>query len=217
MDRRGQLFLLPSKRTQVGPYTILGHLERYWRDLRGAKALPVRSAINPAQIDEALPYSFISERVSPRVGRFRVSGQAINRMLGCEARGTPVSLLFTPSAHPALENHLEACLEGPSIVELPLRANRGLGRSAITGRLLLLPLSNSNGAIDRILGAILVDGKTDAARMRFDIPEDGSWRIESVKHSVFLPPQHQNQRKSTPETKGPERARPALKLVVNNA
>ena len=42
----------------------LQELESYWRELRGARRLPVRTEVEPARIDAILPQSFILEHVA---------------------------------------------------------------------------------------------------------------------------------------------------------
>ena len=51
--------------------SLLQSLESYWRELRGAQRLPVRSAVDPTRIDAVLPHAFIAERISQRSDRGR--------------------------------------------------------------------------------------------------------------------------------------------------
>ena len=96
--------ILSTKAAVVGR-PLLEELEQYWRDLRGARRLPVRTEVNPAQIDAILPYSFILERVSPGNGRLRVAGQSLTTLLGMDARGMPLSVFFSAEARPLLADH----------------------------------------------------------------------------------------------------------------
>lgn len=194
---------------------ILGELERYWHDLRGARRLPVRSEVDPAQIDAALPHAFIIERVAPGIARLRVAGQRLNACLGMDARGMPLSTFFTPAGRIALAEHLEAVFDGPALVDMPLVSARGLGRPVLTARLLLLPLLGNDGSVSRALGALLTDGMIGRAPRRFDIAP-GEIRCEIIAE-MGRPRIALAAAQSGPLTgKRPDATRPALQLVVSN-
>jgi len=195
---------------------ILAELERYWRDLRGARRLPVRSEVDPARIDAVLPYAFVIERVAQGIARLRVTGQKLNASLGMDARGMPLSSFFTPAARPLLAAHLETVFDGPALVDLPLTSARGLGRPLLTGRLMILPLLGSDGTVSRALGALLTDGMIGRAPRRFDIAP-GEVRCEII--SEMGRPRlalAAGQGGAGTQRKGPDAARPDLRLVVSN-
>jgi len=193
---------------------VLEELELYWRDLRGARRLPVRSDVDPAQIDAALPHAFILERVAPGVGRLRVAGSALSGLLGMEARGMPLTTFFAPEARVVVADYLEKVFAGPSLIELSLFSARSLGRPRLTGRLLMMPLLGTDGTVSRALGAMFTDGMVGRAPRRFDIPSGGAVRCEPVPEVAVrmvavgaTRPQMQTR---------PDVARPALRLVVSN-
>ncbi len=169
-----------STRAGVVGRPLLEELEQYWRDLRGARRLPVRTEVNPAQIDAILPYSFILERVGPGLGRLRIAGQSLNNLLGMEARGMPLSVFFAPDARAVLAEYLERVFERPALVELPLLSPRMLTRGRLTGRMLILPLLGSDGTVSRALGAIMTDGTQGRGGRQFEIPPDGLIRVETL-------------------------------------
>jgi hypothetical protein len=174
-----------SGRAPVVGQSMLADLEQYWHALRGARKLPVRTEINPAQIDAILPYCFILERVAPGIGRMRIAGQALNAILGMEARGMPLSVFFTPAARPVLAQHLERVFAAPALLDLPLEAPRGIGRGRLGGRMLVLPLLGSDGTVSRALGAVMVDGVAGRAGRVFDIPAAGVIRCEVLEQPVI--------------------------------
>ena len=180
-------------------------LERYWRQIRGARILPVRSEVDPSQIDTALPHAFIAERLAPGVTRMRACGRRLNDMIHVDGRGMPLSTFFTLGARSELVAEVELVFNGPALVEIPLAAELDADREI--GRLLLLPLEGANGAVDRLMGAIVMH--TPARRLA--IRRDGYIRRELLA-PVARPALPLDDMKE----KGPQRLRPALRLVVSN-
>lgn len=180
-------------------------LERYWRQIRGARILPVRSEVDPSQIDTALPHAFIAERLAPGVTRMRACGRRLNDMIHVDGRGMPLSTFFTLGARSELVAEVELAFNGPALVEIHLAAELDADREI--GRLLLLPLEGANGAVDRLMGAIVMH--TPARRLA--IRRDGYIRRE-ILATVARPALSLDDMKE----KGPQRLRPALRLVVSN-
>ena len=180
-------------------------LERYWRQIRGARILPVRSEVDPSQIDTALPHAFIAERLAPGVTRMRACGRRLNNMIHVDGRGMPLSTFFTLGARSELVAEVELAFNGPALVEIHLAAELDADREI--GRLLLLPLEGANGAVDRLMGAIVMH--TPARRLA--IRRDGYIRRE-ILATVARPALSLDDMKE----KGPQRLRPALRLVVSN-
>ncbi len=167
-----------SRPTQYG---MLEDLEAYWRALRGKNRLPVRTEVNPARIDNALPHSFIAERVAPGVLRFRVAGQQLATYLGMDARGMPLSVFFRPESRDRLAEEMERVFQDPAIVAIDLFTPRSLLRRSVRGRLLVLPLMGGDGSVSRALGAIeLEDGRHGDSVRRFDICPDRPVRHERI-------------------------------------
>jgi hypothetical protein len=173
-----------SSRSRAKGQTLLADLEQYWRALRRARKIPVRTDVNPAQIDAILPYSFILERVAPGVGRLRVAGQSLNAILGVDSRGMPLSAFFSAASRPVLARCLDQVFDGPALVEIPLMTPRTLTMSRLTGSLLILPLLGTDGSISRALGALVVDGVVRKAGQQFDIPEPAP-----IRHEFLSDPQ----------------------------
>lgn len=210
--------LLSSRHLPRGR-SLLAELESYWRDLRGARALPARTDVNPAAIDAILPHAFVAERVAPQVARLRVAGSRLNDLLGMEARGMPLCTFFGPEGRAALGPLLARLFDAPAIVEIAVDGSRGLLRGRVSGRLILLPLTDGHGHVSRAIGALLCDGATGRGPVRLGLAEGGAIRIEPVGLPVplrALPPRLAAVGAGAAMHRGPDAARPALRLVVNN-
>lgn len=192
---------------------VLQSLERYWQTLRHAQRIPSRNDIEPSQIDRALPYAFILQRVAPGIARMRVAGQQLHDILRMDARGMPISSFFLPQARAQIATLIESAFTEPAIVCVPLDSPGSLVRPHLTGTMLLLPLNDANGKTTRILGALVTDGQTGTRPRRFEVPRGAIIRHEplSLQLASVQSIPHPTQQK------GPDVQRPALRLIVNNA
>lgn len=148
--------------SRVSPAALLTGFEAYWRRISRLEPVPDRVDVSADGLDAALPHAFILERVAPGVARIRVAGQALSDLARVEPRGMPISALFEARARDLLAERLEAVFRGPAILGVPLRvaAGRGtrLARGRGAGQMLCLPLRGPTGVIDRIMGALVLDG-----------------------------------------------------------
>lgn len=151
----------------------LAVLRGYWEALRGAGGLPpMRSAIDPRGIEGALDCTFIADRVAPGVARFRLAGAGIADLMGMDVRGMPLLTLLTPPARPRFATALETAMTSPAILDLWLEAERGIGRPALSGRMLMLPLRRTDGSGGLAIGCLALDGRTGRAPRRFAIARE---------------------------------------------
>jgi hypothetical protein len=149
-------------------------IRSYWESLRHDGQVPLRSDVSPREIEGALPHAFILERIAPQVARFRVAGQALNRLIGSDARGMPLTAFFMAGSRDRAAAALEQVFQGPEVAEFDLRgpaAFGGLGRRGMTGRMLILPLRSDLGDITRALGCLVTSELTGRAPRRFDIED----------------------------------------------
>ena len=144
-------------------------MHSYWNSLRGTRALPLRSEVDPRAIETCLEYAFILERIAPGLARFRLAGTHLNDLIGMEVRGMPISAIFSPEAREALSEHVETVFSEPAIVEAELTAERGIGKAPMDGRLLLMPLKSDFGDVSRILGCLVTRGPIGRTPRRFRI------------------------------------------------
>lgn len=188
-------------------------LESHWRELRGATLLPRRRDLDASRIEAALPHSFILERVAPGVARIRTGGQVLHGHMGFNARGMPLSLLFTPDGRSRLRIWLDRCFDAPALVDLPLTAWRGVLHPPATARLLLLPMLDQTGEVTRAVGGIFLDRTQKLTRLRFDVNETGGLRFEKLRQAPRPVFAIAADRAATTLA---EPRRPYLRLVVSN-
>ncbi|HMO09345.1 MAG TPA: PAS domain-containing protein [Paracoccaceae bacterium] len=152
-------------------FPALAATRAYWEALRSAQgtAIPDRTRIDPRGIGGALDCAFIADRVAPGVARFRLAGSVICDLMGMDVRGMPVLSLIEPHARAALAEAVETVLTAPAILTLSLEAERGIGRPALEGRMLMLPLRRVNGEAGLALGCLALDGQIGRAPRRFAI------------------------------------------------
>ncbi|WP_096785664.1 PAS domain-containing protein [Rhodobacter sp. CZR27] len=156
-------------RPGVGP-AALAQIRSYWHALRrqGGQTLPRRSDIDPRAIEDALTCAFLAERIAPGMARFRLAGMHLADLMGVDVRGMPVSALFDLDSRPRLSLVLNQVFTVPGIGELWLEAPKGLGRPALTGRMMLLPLRGEDD-VPLTFGCLITDGPLGRAPRRLAI------------------------------------------------
>jgi len=147
----------------------IAEVEGYWHALRGRRAVPRRAEVDPRGIERALERTFILEQVAPGVGRLRIAGSHLTDLMGMEVRGMPLTALFSPTARDALSVCLDQLCRTPSTMILSLVSEQAMGKPKLTARMLLLPLRNEEGVINRVLGCLDSNGLIGVAPRRFTI------------------------------------------------
>lgn len=172
----------PRRRSRA----VLQEIEAYWEALREERDMPLRTEVDPRGIERALRHAFVLERMAPGMARIRVAGGVFSDLMGMETRGMPISTLFGPDARQEFREVLENVFSGPSRARLQLSGERGFGRPALTGEMILLPLRSFKGDVTRVLGGLEVDGQMGATPRRFSLSSSfqkslrgGDVRIES--------------------------------------
>jgi hypothetical protein len=190
--------MIYSPVSPVAPAALLSGLEAYWRRISQLEPVPDRQDVSSDGLDRALPHTFVLERVAAGVARFRVAGQALFDLAAAEPRGMPISALFEAGARSELAERLETVFAGPSILGCPVRLARGRGRTRGTGQMLCLPLRGPTGAVDRIMGALVLDAPLPRGGAPLGFAP-GPIRCEAV------------------DMQRADAARPPLRLVVDNS
>lgn len=164
-------------------------LEAYWQALRGARSMPLRSEIDPRGIQDALDFTFIVERVTAGVARFRLAGSQLNELMGMDVRGMPITSMFSTNARSQMGQAIERVFDGPEIIEANLQSPSGAGKSNLSAQMILLPLRSDLGDVSRAIGCFPTQGEFGRPPRRFDVvgnikrtPLDGGNR-------QFIPPQ----------------------------
>lgn len=171
MDEQDSRVISVTKRLRDMRFPVQSKLDRYWRDLKGARLVPSRAQVDPRAIEDCLEYAFILERVAPGLARFRLAGMHLNDLMGMEVRGMPMTCLFPPDSRTRVAEALEEVFSGPSTARLALTGDRGLGRPPIAAELSLLPMTSDFGDITRVLGALTTQGAIGRTPRRFEVTE----------------------------------------------
>jgi hypothetical protein len=216
-------------------YAPLHQVRAYWDGLRGTDLIPRRRLIEPHGLRDALAHVFLIERIAPGQARFRLAGTHLTQVMGMEVRGMPLSAILVPASRDGARALIEAVFAGPSVVELALESDRGLGRPALQGRMILLPVGDDDENCDRALGCLVTEGDIGRGPRRFAITRQ---RTETVLPRPPVPPARQapafaeDQRAFTPPAhpapafsatdpipagvQPPPRGKPQLRIVRND-
>jgi hypothetical protein len=96
--------------------------------------------------------------VTPEIARLRIAGRQFEDLLGMDPRGMPLGVYFSLDARDELALALSQVSQGGR-AQLPLRGESGLGKPGLDGLLLLLPLTDGQGRITRVLGVLETHGQ----------------------------------------------------------
>ena len=141
----------------------------YWSSMRKGHAVPRRTDIDPRGIEALLENAFIAEKIAPGLARLRIAGTHLSDLMGMEVRGMPISAFIAPEQRELLSELLVEVFDRPAIVKINLESPSGVGRRALKGTLLMLPLRSDLGDTSRALGCFLTDGLVGRTPRRFDI------------------------------------------------
>ena len=196
-------------------HAFLRKVEAYWRGLCSVGLPPYRHDVDASRFAEALPHAFLLERIAPGVARLRTAGQALCTHLGSDAKGQTLSALMSADAQPRLKHWLDRCFDDAALVDIAVTARRGALRPPMAARLLLLPLRDAAGDVNRALGGIFPVAGAMLSNVRFDLREDGTLRHEAISAPRGLVPIYRvAAERSTMQLDEPQR--PFLRLVVSN-
>lgn len=148
-------------------FPMIAQVEGYWQALRDGDDIPRRAQLDPRGIEGALEHAFIMERIAPGVARIRLAGRHLNDLMGMEVRGMPLTAFFKPEARAEISLKLEEMFQSPAVVTMSLKGDRGIGKPALDGRLILLPLKSDLGDVSRALGCLVTNNDIGRAPRRF--------------------------------------------------
>lgn len=122
----------------------------YWRTLKGEARAPSRAAVDPAEFRRVLSQVFILGRCGPGDYRFRLAGGLLGELHGANLRGQPFLPLWGDDDRLQIGLALETLRKNaePVVVTVVAEAGPHMMRMEI----LLTPLANPAGEIDRVLG-----------------------------------------------------------------
>lgn len=135
-------------------------LYSYWNEVRGTRMAPRRFDVEPARIASILPETFILERNSTNVFRFRLAGTRICDYFGHELRHRNFLDLLPITDRATLEHDMETIAERGAV---GLSEIETITRSRQSGRceILVLPLTDPHNVVTRFLGAMSSYGVPD--------------------------------------------------------
>jgi len=191
----------------------LQQLRGYWEALRSGSTLPARADIDPRGIAGALETAFLLDRIAPGMAKVRLAGMGLHDVMGMEPAGMPLSVLFDPAARDRLSTALEQVFAGPSAVELWVEAERGIGKPALAGRMLILPLRDAAGEVGMAIGALVTAGAIGRQPRRFAI---ATLMAEHLPQRAIMPipvPMPEFAESSAPFVPRPTPGKPHLRLV----
>lgn len=123
----------------------------YWRDCRGADAMPARTSIDPGAFADLLPQVFILGREAPGRYRFRLSGGFVANLHGRELKGEPGLPLWVNVDRPRVQAALELCRNGADPIVINAQVT-GPDLEPFPMEVLVAPLAGPDGDADRFLG-----------------------------------------------------------------
>ena len=166
-EQAARILRLPfALRAPVLDYPAVCEVQAYWDRLRAGRSMPARSEVDPREISAALAHAFVAEIVAPGVARLRVAGSHLNDLLGMESRGMPRSVYMAGTSRQELAQAIQQVAQGAR-AQLPLRSDAGIGKPALDGLLVLMPLRDRAGHPTRILGVLETHGQIGRLPRRF--------------------------------------------------
>jgi len=162
---------------------VLIDLLNYWEQLRAVHIAPLRSEIDPREIRGALDYTFILEQTKLGEVRFRLAGNKLGDLLGMELRGMPAYALIAPDSRGKFTEILTEILNDPKIIHLKL-TSEPQGFKPNDAQMLLLPMRNDAGQINRVLGCVSSLDARLKPPCRFTITSTKITRIISSQTSL---------------------------------
>ncbi|MGD9481500.1 PAS domain-containing protein [Shinella sp. G-2] len=123
----------------------------YWTRQRGERAVPLRSAIEPADIAPILPDVFILESGRLHAPRFRLAGTRFCAQFGLELKGAGFDALFAADQRGRIAKIAENVMTRATPAILAVQLVDGVLETT-EAEILLLPLATKGRTADRIIG-----------------------------------------------------------------
>ena len=155
-----------AKAPEAPDFAVVRAVQAHWEALRAGRTAPARADVDPRSMAMCLDKVFVAELIAPGVARFRLAGQHLSELVGMEPRGMPVSVLFEGAGREELASALRQVQQGARVA-LPLRSDRAIGQPVLDGMLALMPLTDAQGKMTRVLGVLETIGPVGRAPRRF--------------------------------------------------
>ena len=158
-------------------FSAVAQVDAYWEGLRKGRLMPARAEVDPRGLEQALEYAMMLEVVAPGVARIRVSGNHLSDLMGMEVRGMPLTVFIEPAGRTKMMDVIDRVVQCPQVADIKLSNSGGVGRPAMTARLLLAPLSGNEQGNPRILACLQSKGSIGRVPRRFGINDVHTRRI----------------------------------------
>ena len=132
-------------------HSELRSLYSYWNTLRAGRKTPLRSDIDPRDMDCDARNLFILENLGRGNIRFRLAGTAIVDAFGMEMRGMNARTIMSAGSRESFTALIAETLEDPGVGYARLR---DVGDDTALWEVNLLPLRSDFGMIDRVIGCL---------------------------------------------------------------
>ena len=138
--------------------------------------------------------------------------------MGIEVRGMPITAMFVPAARKELGTLLAEVCARPQVSQMVLQGERSIGRPAIEARMLLAPLTDDFGEVNRILGCIQSQGSIGRQPRRFAISNVATRLLAAATNTTAVQPAAAFAEEPglfihPADSKRPDVIRPALRVV----
>ncbi len=150
----------------------------YWESLRDGRLVPKRSEIDPRELRSSLNYTFILEADAPDNIRFRLAGSKLCDCMGMEMRGMPAYSMIELKGRNAFNSAIQTCLIRPQILSFRMHP---------IASMVLLPMTDEDNNISRILGCVTVDANHPEFPTRFSVLSMTQTRIIAAKSVLQKP------------------------------
>lgn len=127
----------------------------YWDALRGDRAAPLRSDIDPSHIRHVLPDLFVLTDMGDDAPVFRLTGTRLYNLFCRELRDTPFSMIWQPDAAEDACRIASGVLHYGRPVVFETCSESVSGHATQAFEMLLLPLETEPHFPPRLLGALV--------------------------------------------------------------
>ncbi|ANK91763.1 PAS domain-containing protein [Rhizobium sp. N6212] len=125
----------------------------YWNRIRGAADAPLKSQVEPSAVPHLLQSLFILETRDGGDIVFRLAGTRICDFFGRDLRGERFSSLWAHGQHADIERTAMGVMDHAMPALFNTTGYSTVGHQA-SFEIIMMPLRSSDGACDRLLGAI---------------------------------------------------------------
>ncbi|MEM7056913.1 MAG: PAS domain-containing protein [Pseudomonadota bacterium] len=169
-------------------HSELRSLYTYWDALRAGRKTPLRSDIDPRDMDCDARNLFILENLGRGNIRFRLAGTAIVDAFGMELRGMNARAIMSTGSRESFTALITETLEDPGVGYARLR---NAADDAVVWEISLLPLRSDFGMIDRVIGCLHPlsgkNGRRGQSLLRFRIEQMSVEPINATVRDIDLP------------------------------